>query len=351
MFRNIDSPLQVVSDSAAKVIVNGWPYSFVHDIPIYLVSRETMDKICPPHWEVGIPSEESGAVAEIIDALNKLPPDTGPDELGRRIDEAFKRIRGLATATVCDGVFIASHNPEALRLGVEPPAIFICPERIKEVAEKAAEKLNVATEEAFDTLLEAVVIHEETHAFTWRVSRGETYKKYAFRDYVRIIEESLAEYSAYANLPVEHRPVFIENNHSKPLEYIAWKAYNIRGALDKSSHSFAEACYWASKLVKNDLSLDLTIPYHPFPSFTPLIVDPLEVLLLKELLEDPWLRHRLFMIMDIYPFHLLLRRPLLRVYHDIAFEIERSGRPKPSQVELLLKIYALSLLGLTAKTS
>ncbi len=54
LFINIDSGVRV-SRADELVCTNSWVYSYVHDVPVYLVSPDTMDRVCPPDWSAGIP--------------------------------------------------------------------------------------------------------------------------------------------------------------------------------------------------------------------------------------------------------------------------------------------------------
>ncbi len=218
LFINIDSGVRV-SRADELVCTNSWVYSYVHDVPVYLVSPDTMDRVCPPDWSAGIPLGESGAVKELIDSfLQELGED-----IGERLERVYRGLERYVAKFPCDGVFM-DRGPSVIDdYRVSYPAIYVTPERILESVEEIARRHGISVRRVFRQLLKSCVTHEYTHALNWRNSKGLSIQHYS-KEHVKVFEELTAQLTAYANLSTPGRAFFTMKSANQPIEYNTWKA-------------------------------------------------------------------------------------------------------------------------------
>jgi len=201
-----------------------WLYHLVPGVGIYLVSSETIDRLCPYERRCGIPLERIDSVRASINVLRECQgfPES------RAIDSVFRELDSWSTTFSVMGCFIAdSYRAGVREMGIETPAILIAPERVYSNAKEIASELGVDVGKVFKHLMRAVLAHELTHAVTWRFSYGKTYYRYR-EQYVRFLEECVAQLSAYLirsrNDGYIHSLVVDRASQRAPVEYNLWRA-------------------------------------------------------------------------------------------------------------------------------
>lgn len=298
VFINIDSSVNVSSQVQLYCISFTWTYPNVSEIPIYLVKPETMDKISPPERRRGIPREYARKIREKLDHFLKEPKR----EL---IDKLIKEFEGYSTTVVALGVFttklppltshsysyydVAKHVSNEVRsiyTKIKTPAIFLCPERMVDSAKKVSSRLGISVDEAFKNILRAVLIHEQGHAFTWKLSGGTTYLKYK-EFHIRVIEEAIAQYIAYTNAPqgnaALYEAIFSKFNEEQPLEYNAWKP--LISSLSDPGSAYLTAYTWSNILKGTLTTWLLPTPIPPLIPLLPITIRPPRTLMWRVLHE------------------------------------------------------------------
>ncbi len=329
ILRNIDSSIEVSSKIQLYCVSNTWTYPMTSDIPVYLVNPNTMDKICPPGRRRGIPRGKGKDIGRIID----LFLEENSENILDNVDKLIEKIDKYSESVECIGVFIArrDHRFNELGIDVELPAIFICPEKIWKHAEKIANNIGVGIETVFKGLLRSVLIHEQTHAHTWKVSDGKTYYDYRFF-HVRVIEEYLAQYTAYTNLHRRDKILFTKLSIEQPIEYNTWKILTTNRDPYSNILSFMSTFAWANYLIHNKLP-----PIHYDMFLFPSVFSPYLLLFF----DYDYLHH----LSIRYGFHSYFHR----VLEPILFNIRRYSK-SPVQIEKFLKLYAITLLRLSIKS-
>lgn len=191
---------------------------------------------------------------------------------------------------------------------------------------KVSSKLGISVDEAFKNILRAVLIHEQGHAFTWKLSGGATYLKYK-EFHIRVIEEAIAQYIAYTNAPkgntALYEAIFSKFNEGQPLEYSAWKPL-ISSSSDPSS-AYLTAYTW-SNILKGTLTTWFPLPT-PIPPLIPLL--PITI-------RPP----RTLMWRILHEFYVYLGTPWHEFFHKVIEPFMEKGVVRDE----LLKLIALTLL-------
>ncbi len=297
---------------------DSWVYSYVHDIPVYLVDPDTMDKICPPEWSSGIPLEKKKGLDEIIDSFLNAPGEDIDEEL----DRVFRRIKEFRRTFVCDGVFIDQGPGYIDDHSVKYPAVFVTPERIHESSTKISRDTGYDVETVFRGLMKSAITHEYTHAFNWKLSNGVNTRRYS-EEHVKIIEELIAQLTSYSNLSVMYRVFFTKKSTSQPLEYNTWKPFTAlcRGFYSQCSYDLAYL--WSKYMIRNKKP-PIFEAISPLPPILLLLSAPI----------DPFILHELSVVFGYHRFfHRVIEPFIVRLY--------RGGR---LDVEKYLKVLALLLL-------
>ena len=328
ILHNVDSSIKAPLKTQLYCVSNTWTYPVTSDIPVYLVNPDTMDKICPPERRRGIPREKGKDIERIID----LFLEENPENILDNVDKLIEKIDKYSESVECIGVFIArrGHRFDELGIDVELPAIFICPEKIWESAERIANSIGTGVETVFKALLRSVLIHEQTHAYTWKVSDGKTYDYYKIF-HVRVLEEILAQYTAYTNLHRRDKIFFTKLSEEQPIEYNTWKILTTNKDPYSNALSFISTFAWANYLIHNKLP-----PLH-YDIFLLSSVFPPRLLLF---FDYDYLHH----LSIRYGFHSYFHR----VLEPLLFSIRRCSK-SPIQIEKFLKLYAIVLLRLSIK--
>ena len=213
----LDTSMKIGRDIEAFCLGNSWLYNLVPGIRIYLVSPETMDRVCPPERCRAISMDRLGRVRELTSLFLEHPSIENLDRLFRELDSLSSYIKAL-------GCFVARR---ATDLDVELPAIFIAPERVWEASERIAPRLGIDVEKVFRYVMRSIVSHELSHAVTWSLSDGATYDLYGKEIYVRLLEECVAQLAAYLNQPREdpytYTMVIDLLSRDTSIEYNLWR--------------------------------------------------------------------------------------------------------------------------------
>jgi hypothetical protein len=338
----IDSDIELSLDEQIRCISNTWVYPYISNIPIYLVKPETMDKICPPRYERGIPLEKADAIAEVIDSFMKhIGRGEEVKDIDSELGRVWERIDYYSSQIVCEGVFIPGKVSEwnyevGIDQSIKLPAIFVSPERIMESAEEISGELGVNKWRVFIGLLRSVIIHEATHAYNYMGSSGENIRKYR-EPYIRVLEEAIAQYSAYSSLSGEERVYFSKKSHYSTLEYNTWKTLVLPEPYNWYA-SYHLSHIWSNYLVKG--RKPDTIPPLLFPLILPIYPIPYPILW-PDIEEIHWLYIRL----GLHEFYHRVVEPILISLYRMGSQGIHSER---QAVERYLKILALYLLRRTA---
>ena len=329
ILRNVDSSIKVSPKTQLYCVSNTWTYPVTSDIPVYLVNPNTMDKICPLERRRGIPRDRGKNIGRIIDEFF----EQNPEDVLDNIDKIIKELDEYSEPVECIGVFIAKRDYiiDSIGIDVELPAIFICPEKIWKHAEKIANNIGVGIESVFKGLLRSVLIHEQTHAYTWKGSNGKTYDHYKFF-HVRVIEEYLAQYTAYTNLHRRDKIFFTKLSEEQPIEYNTWKTQITDRDLYSNVLSFISTIGWANYLIHNKLPPLL----HEIFLFPAIMFAPL----FNAFYIDDYLDH-----LHYYIRHKYFYRVLLPTFYRIRSRVGKSS----IYIEKLLKLYAIMLLRFSIK--
>ncbi|RLE86472.1 MAG: hypothetical protein DRJ67_07150 [Thermoprotei archaeon] len=245
LFRVVDSGVEVSPDLQLYCLDGTWTYPHVPDVPVLLVSPETMDEACPPERRTGINPEHAERLREAAESvwrsLREYRLKGRVDAWRRAQGEFWSFVRECEESYAACGVFLE----RCKELEVKGPVILICPERIMESARDSAKALGIYEEEAFRHLLKATVIHEQVHAYAWRRSRGATYRSYNRDPRARVVEEFITQYTAWSHLSKKGRILLAHQAETQPLEYRTWRLMTAARHPHKL-RSFILAYIWSS---------------------------------------------------------------------------------------------------------
>ncbi len=316
---NIDSRIELDERTWLYSTVRSWVYTLTHDVRVYLVSPDTMDSICPPERVTGIPVEYSERIGSILDDFFKNPSL-------REIDRVLGEIEGLSRRYSALGVFIAPTSSKTISVSggtIELPAIILCLERILDEARVIGKELGLDEDKVFRPLLRIVLAHEQAHALSWKMSRGETYREYK-KMYVRVIEEALAQMVAYTNPPRRvsskgvYEYVMLVSAKRQPVEYSTWRTLIplLEDRLDVFTYLYM---YTTMMTTKRVALLYPLIPFPPHPLYFP--VTP-------------------YLLRTLHAYYRMLGPFADIFFHEVIEPVMKGLR----NTEDLLKIHALSLL-------
>ena len=230
--------LRVVAASRAEGLA-----ARLFELPVYLVSPGTMDRLYPPERRVFL---DPACLREAFAALDRqvararegedareifLGEKGIPEEIwAGQVKEALARCRRERADFAAMGLYVSSPSEaqkEALREAGGPfpegPAIFICPERVKDLAAEGARKLyGLGHRSAFNFLFVEVWLHEAAHAY---MDAGHSLRE----PWERLLEESLATALTYCALQPEmdeeEKALFLYAVSRQPLEYQGWRYF------------------------------------------------------------------------------------------------------------------------------
>ncbi len=335
---NIDSTIELSLDEQIRCINNTWVYPYVSNMPIYMVKPETMDKICPPRYGRGIPLENADSIAEVIDSFMKHTGERGEaGDIDSELNGVWERIDYYSSKAVCDGVFLSRRVSEwnyevEIDRNIKLPAIFVSPERIMESASEISEELGVDRWRVFIGLLRSVIIHEATHAYNYIGSGGESIRRYE-KPYIRVLEETIAQYSAYSGLSGEERVYFSKKALRSTLEYNIWKTLVLPEPYNWYA-SYHLSHIWSNYLVKGrkpgtipSLILPLILSIYP-------ILYPIPLSDIEEI-------HWLYIRLGLHGFYHEVVEPILASLYSVG---SRGIHSEKQAVDRYLKLLALYLL-------
>jgi len=243
LFRRVDSRVEIPLSLQLYCVHDTWTYPCTPEVPVLLVSPETIDELCPPERRTGVDPRHADRLRELMDAMAKKVIEREWRERERawrrELERFWEDVKKYEEPYAVWGLFLESCEP----LGVRGPAILLCPERIRAAAEEAEV---LETEAAFKRLLRATLVHEQTHAYTWRESRGAAYKAYRDASF-RVLEEFIAQYTAWAHLDKGGRVLLARCSTRQPLEYRTWRFMTIIGYPHRLT-SFTIAYLWSNAL-------------------------------------------------------------------------------------------------------
>ncbi|RLF04283.1 MAG: hypothetical protein DRK00_07055 [Thermoprotei archaeon] len=275
LFRVVDSRIEISSSLQLYCLDGTWTYSHVPDVPVLLVSPETMDEVCPPERRIGISPDCVGRLREAAGATaERLYRERGED-WRRALEEFWSLVRRCEKPYAARGAFIE----RCRQLGVEGPAILVCPERIRDAGKASAEALRIGAGRAFRRTLRATLVHEQVHAYTWRASRGAAYREYGASPSARVVEEFIAQYTAWAHLDGVGKALLARQATTQPLEYRTWRLMTTVRHPHRLA-SFAIARLWSSAasgrpaLEPLVLELRRMLPYWRYVSLIPPFLEP-----------------------------------------------------------------------------
>ncbi len=254
LLQNIDSRINIDRETALCAVAGSWVGSLVGEIPIYAVSKETMDLIAPPERLKGIDEESLKACIRKAMGLAEASERRSREQsrsmsissLLECLKANSKEFRSIAL-----GVFVAPKdaNPRSFSLlrDIRLPAIFLCPERISTLADTIAGHLGLPYDDVFAAALRAVVSHERGHALAWKLSGGASTEFYKSLP-GRILEELVAQVVAYSDEPpmtckgyILYRLAIDEKSSRQPIEYRLYKLLSPAAAASAYARLLTEA--------------------------------------------------------------------------------------------------------------
>ena len=214
--KDYDSGYQPSKTIDKKVIgIGGFLVNLAFQIPIFTVSEKTMDMLAPPKKVLN-----RKCLTEMLegyrDVYYKEEGEYEKDE--EQIfnvfskGETFERCRKDLFYNV--GAFI-THIPSNFIDQIDVPAIIISPDRIRNWA-NSKRKTGV-----FVNLMSFVILHELVHAYVYNRKLDRSKFGYASS----VIEESLADATAYSHFPEKDRVTNLSElllDPSRPPEYTSY---------------------------------------------------------------------------------------------------------------------------------
>ncbi len=191
-------------------------------VPVYLVSPEIMDKVCPPREE---PAPE--CVKNWLEGFMKNAPPSpqSPEELWKT-DKQDPLSQCPRVRYHLMGCYLKRGSKKTVSFLEDPvqgPAIFLCPVRIQ----KAAKKSKVP----YALVLKAVYYHELGHF--WMDDEGKTDLS---EFWARTIEESFCEYTALSLLSPRERYEIVPFMREGAVPYrgysIVWQPFELSQGME-----------------------------------------------------------------------------------------------------------------------
>lgn len=210
--KNIDSQIPVSILDQAHInnrISRTWGLEWLAErLPVYLVNPDTMDEIYPPQKRQGLHPECVSSLFKEMERIEKENVNMFWENIERcseRIDSCFTVAMGLYSPHIPPNLEVI------LEQDYEGPQIFICPERIADLAGRLQEGFW-----AFQLLFSKVYLHELGHHITRDISLR-------FPTATRFLVESLCNGIAYDSMFDEQERNFLKKVFSsQPLEYRGW---------------------------------------------------------------------------------------------------------------------------------
>ena len=100
------------------------------------------------------------------------------------------------------------------------PHIFVAFDRVEESAKEISEYLGIDSSRSIGDILTITLVHETFHVFTDLNGR-----EYLGEPWFRIIEKSLANYTAYLAIENTSKAIFLLDTEKQPMEYKCWSAW------------------------------------------------------------------------------------------------------------------------------
>jgi len=196
-------------------------------VNIVVADKEVVDFICPPE-------KKKFLDPECIFGLRKRISEHLKREimLRRSLREISERVwrnlkgceREIWTISIARGCYKRVNSNDQYKLREEfdidipkEPSIFVAFDRVEDSADYIAKQLGIAFSRALENVLTITLVHETFHAFTDLNGR-----QYAEETWFKIIEESLANYTAYLAIRDDDKFIFLFDVQKQPIEYRCW---------------------------------------------------------------------------------------------------------------------------------